>query len=131
MAPTQDRGDLLSALNNPRAKYLLVGGYAVASHGQPRFTKDLDVWIESTVENADAVYSALTSFCAPLQDVTAADLTRAGLILQIGVGSLLLQTPPDPRTGQTSIALDPLEWIHRNHSYPRSRTTYSTFVWGL
>jgi hypothetical protein len=100
-------------LNNARAKYLLVGGYAVAFHGQPRFTKDLDVWIESTVENADAVYSALTSFCAPLQDVTAADLTRTGLILQIGVGSLLLQTPPDPRTGQTSIVLDPLEWIHR------------------
>jgi hypothetical protein len=46
-------------------------------------------------------------------------------------GTLVLQTPPDPRTGQTSIALDPLEWIHRNGPYPRSRTTYSTFVWGL
>jgi hypothetical protein len=72
-------------LNNPRAKYLLVGGYAVASHGQPRFTKDLDVWIDSTVNNADAVDSALKAIGEPLRDVTVADLTRTGLILQMGV----------------------------------------------
>lgn len=44
--------DLLTALNAAEAKYLLVGGHAVAFHGRPRATKDIDVWIEASPENA-------------------------------------------------------------------------------
>jgi hypothetical protein len=72
-------------LNAARARYLLVGGYAVAFHAQPRFTKDLDVWTEPEAANAARVYDALSRFGAPLQQLTMADLERPGTIFQIGV----------------------------------------------
>jgi hypothetical protein len=80
-----DFRDLFAALNAAGARYLLVGGYAVAFHAQPRFTKDLDVWTDSAPANADRVYDALRIFGAPLADLTPADLARAGTIFQIGV----------------------------------------------
>ncbi len=76
MAVNPDFRDLFVALNDARAKYLLVGGYAVAFHGQPRFTKDLDVWIEASVENASRVFAALSTFGAPLENLTPTDLTQ-------------------------------------------------------
>jgi len=80
-----DFRDLFAALNEAGVKYLLVGGYAVAFHAQPRFTKDLDVWTEPSAENAPRALEALRRFGAPLQDLTEADLGRAGLVFQIGV----------------------------------------------
>jgi hypothetical protein len=80
-----DFRDLFAALNAADARYLLVGGYAVAFHGQPRFTKDLDVWTEPDITNAGRVHDALRSFGAPLQDLTPADLARPGTVFQIGV----------------------------------------------
>ena len=85
MAVNPDFRDLFAALNAAGARYLLVGGYAVAFHAQPRFTKDLDVWTESSAANAALVHEALRAFGAPLQDLAAADLGRSGLIFQIGV----------------------------------------------
>jgi hypothetical protein len=55
MAVNSDFRDLFAALNAAAARYLLVGGYAVAFHAEPRFTRDLDVWIEPSVENAGRV----------------------------------------------------------------------------
>jgi len=54
--------ELLSAFNERRVKYLIVGGYAVAILAQPRATKELDIFIESTAENARAVFAALGKF---------------------------------------------------------------------
>ncbi len=85
MPVNRDFKDLFAALNAAAASYLLVGGYAVAFHAEPRFTKDLDVWIDPTPENSLRVLEALTSFGAPLRDLTAADLTEPGLVFQIGV----------------------------------------------
>jgi tRNA nucleotidyltransferase/poly(A) polymerase len=51
--------DLLSALNRCEAKYMVVGGYAVRLYTEPRYTKDLDIWVESTPENAQRVFRAL------------------------------------------------------------------------
>lgn len=65
MAVNPDFRDLFAALNDAGARYLLVGGYAVAFHGQPRFTKDLDVWIEASIENVPRVFAALSIFSAP------------------------------------------------------------------
>lgn len=59
MAINPDFRDLFAALNDAGAKYLLVGGYALAVHAVPRFTKDLDLWVESTAENATCVMAAL------------------------------------------------------------------------
>jgi hypothetical protein len=80
-----DFEDLFAALNDADARYLLVGGYALAFHGHPRFTKDLDVWVEPTATNAGRVHAALADFGAPLHDLTPGDLTREGLVFQIGL----------------------------------------------
>ena len=85
MAVNPDFRDLFAALNDAGAKYLLVGGYAVAFHGQPRFTKDLDIWVEASVENASRVFAALKTFGAPLENLTPTDLAQPELIFQIGV----------------------------------------------
>jgi MFS family permease len=85
MTLNRDFRDLFAALSEAGARYLLVGGYAVAFHAEPRFTKDLDVWAESTPENAVRVLQALRAFGAAVGDLTAADLTRPGLVFQIGV----------------------------------------------
>lgn len=55
MQVNQDFADLFAALNAAEARYLLVGGYAVAFHAEPRFTKDLDIWVEASPVNAARV----------------------------------------------------------------------------
>jgi len=65
----QDYKDLLSAFHAHGVKYLIVGGYAVIIHGQPRFTKDIDLFIKADVANAEATYAALASFGAPLEGI--------------------------------------------------------------
>ena len=64
-----DFKDLLRALNEAQARYLVVGGYAVIKHTEPRYTKDLDIWVSPDIENAKRVYSALQNFGAPLSGV--------------------------------------------------------------
>ena len=81
----RDFSDLLSALNAQRAEYLVVGAHALAAHGHVRATKDLDIWVRPERANAERVLAALRSFGAPLHDLTQADLTKAGLVFQIGV----------------------------------------------
>ena len=85
MAVNPDFRDLFAALNDSGARYLLVGGYAVAFHARPRFTKDLDVWVEASAENGRRVFDALRAFGAPLGEITPADLANPGLVFQIGV----------------------------------------------
>jgi hypothetical protein len=63
----QDYKDLLSAFHAHGVKYLIVGGYAVIFHAQPRFTKDIDLFIKADPANAQATYAALAAFGAPLQ----------------------------------------------------------------
>lgn len=83
-----DFRDLFAEFNTHGVEYLVVGAHALAVHGHVRATKDLDVWVRPETENARRVLQALASFGAPTQDLTEADLTRAGLILQIGVPPL-------------------------------------------
>ena len=77
--------DLLRAFTDAEVRFLVVGAYALAHHGRPRATGDLDVWVEAEPENADRVMRALAGFGAPLSDVTSADFARPGVVLQIGV----------------------------------------------
>src|SRR5947207_1147199 len=76
---------LFGELNSAEVRYLLVGGYAVGVHGEPRFTKDLDVWIDSAADNAARAHAALANFGAPLQQFAQADLERPGTVIQIGL----------------------------------------------
>jgi hypothetical protein len=72
-------------LSAAEARFLIVGGYAVAVHGRPRATKDLDVWVEASPENARCVLQALRAFGAPLHGLTERDLETPGVGLQIGI----------------------------------------------
>jgi hypothetical protein len=85
MAINPDFSDLYAALNAAGARYLLVGGHAVAFHAQPRFTKNLDAWIDPTPANAALVFAALESFGAPLAALRVQDLSTEGIVFQIGI----------------------------------------------
>ena len=81
---SQDFKELLSAFNEHRVKYLIVGGYAVAVHAQPRATKDLDIFVQPEAENAKAVFAALSNFGAPLEDLKPEDLIDSGSFFRMG-----------------------------------------------
>lgn len=113
MALNRDFRDLFAALNEVGAKYLLVGGYAVAFHAEPRFTKNLDIWTERSPENSVRVLEALRGFGAAIGDLTAADLTSPGLVFQIGI-------PPNRIDVLTSI-----DGVSFGEAWPgRVETTY-------
>lgn len=80
-----DYGDMLSALNDAGVEWLLIGGYAVIAHGYPRLTKDIDIWVRPTKENATRVLRALAAFGAPDHGVSIDDLSRSGSVVQFGV----------------------------------------------
>jgi hypothetical protein len=76
--------DLLTALNAAEARFLIVGGYAVGVHGRPRATKDLDIWVEASADNARRVIQALRDFGAPLGDLAERDLETPGTGFKMG-----------------------------------------------
>jgi hypothetical protein len=82
-----DFRDLLAALIEARARFLVVGAHAMAVHGVPRATGDLDVWVEATPENARRVLDALVVFGAPVRSlgVSEADFTEPGRVVQLGL----------------------------------------------
>ena len=63
--PSQDFEDLLFLLNKHGAKYLIVGGLAFIYHAKPRYTKDIDIWVEPSPENVEKVNEALVEFGSP------------------------------------------------------------------
>lgn len=81
----RDFRDLLKLFNDHGVEYLLVGGYAVIYYAEPRFTKDLDLWVNPTPDNAGRVWDALRQFGAPLQDLTVDDLGTPDVVYQIGL----------------------------------------------
>lgn len=84
---TDDWLDLLRILHETGARFLVVGAHALAAHGIPRGTQDLDVWIERSAENATRVWKALALFGAPLESlaISQADLQNPGMVVQIGL----------------------------------------------
>jgi hypothetical protein len=77
--------DLLRSFVAADVRFLIVGAYALALHGRPRATGDLDVWVEASPENARRIMPALAAFGAPLSAVAEADFAREGVTYQIGV----------------------------------------------
>jgi predicted nucleotidyltransferase len=80
----QNLRELLFALNRHGVKYVIIGGYAVFVHAQPRMTKDRDVFIESSPTNALAIYNALAQFGAPLAEFTVEDFHTPTLCARFG-----------------------------------------------
>jgi hypothetical protein len=81
----QDFVDLLRGFLGADVRFLVVGAYALAVHGRPRATGDLDIWVDATPENAPRIMQALAQFGAPLHDVNELDFARPGVVYQIGV----------------------------------------------
>lgn len=80
----QDYKDLLSAFNAHGVRYLIVGAYAVIFHAQPRFTKDIDLFIQADPSNAQATYAALAAFGAPLEGIRPEDFAERGSFFRFG-----------------------------------------------
>lgn len=102
MFVNSDFSDLLSLFNARDVKYLVIGGYAVVQHAEPRFTNDLDLWIGAETRNAAAVFSALHDFGAPLAGLSASDFREEGYFYRMG-------TPParvDILMGIPGVAFD-------------------------
>lgn len=84
MVLNQDFKEFLSALNANGVRYLVVGGYAVALHGHPRYTKDIDVWIDRTEENATGMVQALEDFGFGSLGLVPSDFLVEDQIIQLG-----------------------------------------------
>jgi hypothetical protein len=85
MSVNPDFKELFKILNEEQVRYLVVGAYAVTYHTEPRYTKDLDILIEPSVENAERVWTALVKFGAPMADATIQNFTDENMVYQIGV----------------------------------------------
>ncbi len=83
----EDFRDLLAALLEQGARFLVVGAHALAVHGVPRATGDLDVWIGADADDARRVYAALIAFGAPVaaMGIVVDDLEKPGQVIQIGL----------------------------------------------
>lgn len=85
MKINSDFKDLLQSLSAAGVRYLIVGGYAVMVYTEPRYTKDLDLWIEPVESNARKLFVALAQFGAPTGDIRPGDFTEPDVFFQIGV----------------------------------------------
>ena len=101
MAKNPDYKELLLRLNESEVRYLIVGGYAVMKYAEPRFTKDLDIWVENSRENSGRVFKALMAFGAPLDSdgINAGTFTSENLTYQIGIAPVRV----DILTGITGV----------------------------
>jgi len=109
----EDYRDFIAALLEAEARFLIVGAHALAAHGVPRATVDLDVWVERTPDNVRRVWNALAAFGAPLESlgITEADLLKPDTVAQFGM-------PPNRIDVLTDVSgLDfPAAWADRMDS---------------
>ena len=85
MPPNKDWREFIELLNSNEVEYLVVGAFAVAFHGFPRYTGDLDLLVRPTEENADRVLRTLSQFGFGKPGIRAADFQSPGVVIQLGV----------------------------------------------
>jgi len=93
----QDFREFVQLLNDNQVRYLVIGGYAVALHGYPRYTKDIDIWIEMSANNATRLLAALAQFGFASLDLQAEDFMEPNQVIQLGYppNRIDLLTTPD------------------------------------
>jgi hypothetical protein len=79
-----DFSELLSLFNSNSVRYMIVGGVAFTFHAEPRYTKDIDIWVKADAQNAARTYLSLRSFGAPLAGIDEADFANPQLFYQMG-----------------------------------------------
>jgi hypothetical protein len=85
MEVQKDFKELLELFNRHNVEYVIVGAYALAHHGVPRFTGDIDIYVHPTPENAQKILAALDDFGFGSLDLTAEDFQKPGSVVQLGV----------------------------------------------
>ena len=85
MSVNPDYRDLFKIFLEEKVEYLIVGAHAVSYYTEPRYTKDIDIFVRPTLENAKKVWRALERFDAPLLDITLKDFTNPELVYQVGI----------------------------------------------
>jgi len=100
--------DMLVALNDAEVDYLIVGAYAMAAHGCPRSTGDIDIWVRPTTKNAQRVWNALSAFGAPMSKIAVADFSTPDVVFQIGIAPQRI----DVLTSISGVEFDDA-WPHR------------------
>src|SRR5215212_8611926 len=80
-----DFKDMLSCLKDEGVEFIVVGAYALAAHGLPRATGDIDIWVKNSPDNAQRVIRALVKFGAPTSNLSEEDYISPDMIIQIGV----------------------------------------------
>lgn len=107
----QDYLELLQLLNEHKVKYLIIGGYAVINYAEPRYTKDLDIWVEPSVQNAKKLLKALEDFGAPTDNLTIQDLAKPGLIYVFGIAPMRVDILNKPKGSTFKTAWESKEKI--------------------
>jgi len=100
--------ELLQLLNEHKVRYLIIGGYAVVHYTEPRYTKDLDIWIECAPKNARNVLKALNEFGAPIDNLSVEELSKPGLIYVFGLPPLRIDILNNPKGAKFQTA-----WLNR------------------
>jgi hypothetical protein len=90
-----DFNEFCGLLNEHRVEYVIVGAYALAFHGRPRFTGDFDVFVRPTVENGDRLVKAIAAFGFPTSAFTAADIAGGRKVIQMGVEPVQIHVMSD------------------------------------
>lgn len=85
MAVSPDLIELLRDLSAEKVRFLVVGAHALAFHAEPRFTKDLDLWVDCAPANAERLWRALARWGAPLRRIRPEDFQDPDTVLQLGV----------------------------------------------
>lgn len=81
----EDYKEMLSCLVGEKVEFIVVGAYALAVHGYPRATGDIDIWVNPEESNAERVYRALARFGAPMGGIREEDFRQRGIVFQIGI----------------------------------------------
>jgi hypothetical protein len=80
----RDYQELLQSFVSHNVRFLIVGGYALAAHGHPRYTKDLDIWVWTDPSNAERIVMSLESFGFAGLGLSAQDFQEPGVVVQLG-----------------------------------------------
>ena len=79
-----DFKEFIQSLNQQSVRYLVIGGYALAFHGHPRYTKDLDIWVDADSQNAEKLLNALADFGFKSLGLEISDFSEPGHVIQLG-----------------------------------------------
>jgi hypothetical protein len=111
MEINRDFKELLESLNSRSVEYLLVGAYALAFHGVPRNTGDMDIWVNPDPTNAERVVAALDDFGFGTLGLTEQDFTAPDMVVQLGV----VPSRVDILTSISGVSW-PEAWLHRQEA---------------